>query len=133
LIYPQEHSLKLGKKMGIREYLFEDQPGKNGRVLPFTRFDTVLSAILALALMVAMAYAVPPQTALIKRKLMIVMGSVLAIWIVAQHRRAVFGVGFGIVAFRFLIAMLIGDHLLFFLGGFLLCSAITWFLLRNFG
>jgi hypothetical protein len=118
--------------MPIREYIFGPQHGKNGRILPFTRFDTILSAALGFALMIAMAYSVEPQTVIIKRRLMIVLGSIAAIGIAAQNRRMVFGCGFGIVSIRLLIAMLVGDHLLLYAGGFLLCSAITWFLLRKF-
>jgi hypothetical protein len=119
--------------MAIREYLFGEQHGKNGRILPFTRFDTILSAALAFALMIAMSYSLEPQSALIKRRLMIVLFSIVAIGIIAQNRRVVVGTGFGIVSVRLLIAMLIGDHLLVYAGGFLLCSAITWFLLRKLG
>ena len=64
--------------MAIREYLFGEQYGKNGRILPFTRFDTILSAALAFALMIAMSYSLEPQSALIKRGLIIVLFSIVA-------------------------------------------------------
>jgi hypothetical protein len=117
--------------MAIREYLFGAQQGKNGRTLPFTRFDTILSAALALALMIAMAYSLEPQTGLIKRRLMVVLCSIALMAIIAQNRRMVFGCGFGVVTVRFVIAMLMGEHLLVYAGGSLICGAITWFLLRN--
>src|SRR5580658_7451298 len=117
--------------MTIREYLFGLQEGKNGRILPFTRFDTLLAALLAFALMVAMAYRVEPRATLTERRMVIVLFSIVLIAIVAQHRRIVFGTAFGVVTVRFLIAMLTGSHIMLYAAAGVLCAAIALFLLRD--
>jgi hypothetical protein len=117
--------------MGIREFIFREQREKNGRVLPFSRWDTVLGAACGFALLVACAYAAEIQNPRTPIRFLVLATILLLIGLLAQNRRAVFGGGFGILCGRLLIGALGPHHPVFFLLTALPTAAIAWALLRD--
>jgi hypothetical protein len=104
---------------------------ERGRILPFTRFDILVSALLAVALMAAISYSAEPVHGWTIQRAGIVMIVVVTTIVIAQHRRIVLGCAVGIITWRFIVGLLLGTHPLFMLLGAVLCGTIAWGLLRN--
>ena len=118
--------------MGIRDFIFGAQREASGRVLPFTRWDTVLGAACGFALLVACAYGAEIHDPRTPVRFLVLAAVLLLIVFLAQNRRAVFGGGFGILCGRLIIGAFLGSHhpALFLLAA-LPTAGITWALLRN--
>ena len=114
----------------IRSYLFGRMEGKRHETLPFTRWDILLSVVLGIALMAAIAYSVEAQGWSRKRGLL-VAGVCMAVICAAQNRKVVLGCAFSLVALRMGIGALTGPHSMILLGGTLLMGIAAWLLLHD--
>jgi hypothetical protein len=96
----------------------------------FSRFDLVLTVLMAFTLMAAIAFSsVPGQWTGLHITAVSIL--VLLLTVLAQRPRVVFGCAFAIVTIRFVIALFLGSHFLFFVTASILCGSLSWLLLRH--
>jgi hypothetical protein len=120
----------MDKVMNVFGYFFRPVE-ERGRVLPFSRFDILLSIVLAVALMAAISYSVEPSLGWTKQRAALFTVVVLVVNLFAQHRQIVLGCAAGIIAGRFLVGLLFGNHPLVMVLGVVVCGTMAWWLLRS--
>lgn len=114
-----------------RGYLFDLKEDRSGRTLPYTRFDIILSVLMALVLLGTVAFVTEISSAKNAMRLGALMLAGLTIWLISPHRKLVCGAASGIVAFRSCFGVLMSDHPLPFLVLTLASGATAWFLLKD--
>jgi hypothetical protein len=117
--------------VSLREYLFDLEADRDGRILPFSRFDILMAAALGLVMLVALAYSTEGFSAWTLRRVLIIGASFGLIVIFSKRYRIVFGGAAGIVAARFLVGFLTGVRPIMVVSGAALFAAISWFLLKE--
>jgi hypothetical protein len=115
----------------LREYLFDLEADRDGRILPFSRFDILMAAALGFVMMAALAYSAEGLSAWTLRRVIIIGASFGLIVIFSERYRIVFGGAAGIVAARFLVGFLTGIRPIVVVSGAALFAAISWFLLKD--
>jgi hypothetical protein len=119
------------REVSLRDYFFELEVDRDGRTLPFSRFDILMAAALGLIMLVALAYGTEGLSAWTPRRVIIVGASFALILILSKRHRVVFGGAAGIVAVRFLVGFLTGVQPIVVVSGAALFAAISWFLLKD--
>jgi len=113
------------------EFVFGARKGERGEVLPFTRWDVLLSVILGITLMVAIGYSVEPHEGWSLKRCLLVGATMIFAIGTARNRKAVLGCAFVLVAFRMGPAVMIGPHPLFLLAGAIAAGCAAWLLLHD--
>jgi len=101
--------------------------------LPFTRWDILLSLILGVALMVAIAYSAEPHGGWTLKRGLVVGAIVMFAICAAQNRKVALGCAFSLVAIRMGIGIMIGPYPLAFIAGTITMVCAAWLLLHNLG
>jgi hypothetical protein len=117
----------------LGRYLF-DPIEERGRTLPINRFDLILSCVLALALMAAIAYFSEPWNPHNRYRYLadvVIIGSIL---LFSRNRRIISGLAVAFVTMRLVVGGLIlraGTHFLLFLVLTIVGGTVAWWLLRT--
>ena len=114
----------------ISHFVFARMQGKRGETLPFSRWDILLSVILGVAFMAALAYGAETDGGWTLKRIVLLVGTTTFVLCTAQNRRVVLGCAFGLVAFRMGIGILGGSHLEVFIAGTAAAGCGAWFLLH---
>lgn len=111
-------------------YFFKNIEDKQGDTLPFSRWDILLASIVAITLMVAMAYSVEFTSGWTTKRSSFIGMALLFALLTATNRRLVFGTAFALIALRSAIG-LIGNPHLSLIGLLTLSAMLSWQLLKN--
>lgn len=116
----------------LRQFVFGTREGQRGETLPLTRWDILLSVILGIALVIAIAYSAEPHGGgwSIKRGLLVGVTAIFTMG-AAQNRRVVLGCAFSLIVLRMGLAVFTGPHPLAFLAGALAAGCAAWLLLHD--
>jgi hypothetical protein len=115
----------------LQSYFFDNIDDRNGKVLPFSRFDVFLAVVLGVTMLAALAYSDEPVHGWTAKRAVIDTAIAAVCLGIAQHRRVVVGCAFGVVTLRFLVGIVIGPHsvpIFVATAGF---GALTWVFLRD--
>ncbi len=115
----------------LQQFMFGRREGKRGETLPFTRWDILLSVMLGVALMVAIAYSAEPHRGWTLKRGLVVGSIVMFAIYAAQNRKVALGCAFGLVAVRMGIGIMTGPYSLAFIAGTIVMVCAAWLLLHN--
>jgi hypothetical protein len=118
------------KMQPIRRYLFENMEG-NGEIMPFTRWDILLSVVVGIALMAALAYSAEVRNGWSQKRVLLVGGVSVFALLTAQNKRVVFGCALALTTFRLGIATLAAQHTVVLLVGSMFTGLTAWLILRD--
>jgi amino acid transporter len=117
--------------MSARQFLFAKRKDEWDRTLPFTRWDIILSVILGITMMAAVAYSAEMHGGWsLKRG--VVVGSIATLAVCAsQNRRVVLGCAFALIAFRMMFGLLTGTHPFIFSASIVVSAGAAYLLLQD--
>jgi hypothetical protein len=113
------------------QFLFAKRKDKWNRSLPFTRWDIVLSVVLGITLMAAIAYSAEAHGGWSLKRGVVVGGvAIFAVW-VSQNRRVVLGCAFGLISFRMVLGLLPGMHPFIIAASIVISAGAAYLLLQD--
>jgi hypothetical protein len=117
--------------MSFYDYIFGPQREKDGSVLPFSRFDIVLSVVLGVCLLAAIAYSAKSNDGWTLGRAISLGIAFVIVMLIAQRRKVVLGEAFAIVTGRFIIGIVITPSHYTLIPACVICGVITWALLKE--